>query len=336
MTQSEREFITELIIRYKPKCILEVGVAAGSSSVVIANSINDDSKFYSFDYNSHYYRDKSKNTGFILNHYPILQKKNIFDSGGYVINLLKRIDKNIDFCLIDTVHSIPGEILDFLMILPFLSDRSVVCIHDTNLHTFLSEDLNVNNLLISAIKGNKLINVDYEKKFYHNLLGKNFITPFPNICAVEINRKEQMDNIFDIFNLLTQRWKYLPSSDDIIDFRMALKEFYSSYYCNFFDEVLSYQKERFLSAKCDPKYINQNKNLTNKSQGENKCDIKIKKDNKNVQKQKKQFYELSDDEQKEILKRKRKEDPYKYFDDAKFLPVRLLKYFYKKKEKVVS
>ena len=95
----------------------------------------------------------------------------------------------IDFCLIDTSHLIPGEILDFLMILPYLKDNATVVFHDVKLHTYtphrtlISNDwFMTNNVLINAIKSNEKI-----------LLGKFDInvspTAFPNIEAIKSRNK---------------------------------------------------------------------------------------------------------------------------------------------------
>ncbi|MDR2427433.1 MAG: hypothetical protein LBD19_00585 [Endomicrobium sp.] len=52
MTQYEREYLNALILRNKPKKLLEIGVSAGCSSIVILNAIKDvqSSKLYSIDY----------------------------------------------------------------------------------------------------------------------------------------------------------------------------------------------------------------------------------------------------------------------------------------------
>ncbi|EHV5187814.1 hypothetical protein K0T41_001250, partial [Campylobacter jejuni] len=37
-------------------------------------------------------------------------------------------------CIIDTMHSYPGEALDFLFVLPYLSKNAVVIMHDLTFH----------------------------------------------------------------------------------------------------------------------------------------------------------------------------------------------------------
>lgn len=84
MTSSEQSFLCELIQQKQPKKLLELGVAAGSSSVIILNSIKDiqGSHLTSVDYLTLWYRDESKSTGFVVDNYPELKK-----SGHYTLVL---------------------------------------------------------------------------------------------------------------------------------------------------------------------------------------------------------------------------------------------------------
>ena len=69
MTNLERKFLNGVIRQVKPKKILEIGVAAGGGSSIILNAIKDieNSVLYSIDYSEKYYRNNSKDTGFIVN-----------------------------------------------------------------------------------------------------------------------------------------------------------------------------------------------------------------------------------------------------------------------------
>ena len=58
MSMREIEFLNSIILRYKPKKCLELGIAAGSSSVVLLNAIKDSpsAELISFDYSDTYLR----------------------------------------------------------------------------------------------------------------------------------------------------------------------------------------------------------------------------------------------------------------------------------------
>lgn len=317
MAASEREFLTELILQYNPKKILEVGVAAGASSVLMLNAIknNPDVEFHSVDYRTEYYRDANKKTGFIVDEYPELKDRRKFYSGDFVSKFLDEIGGDIDFCLIDTMHCLPGELLDFIMILPYLKENAVVVLHDTNLHTFIQDCQYVNNMLLSVISGKKLILEEHEDKFYHNVLNVVYNLPFANIGAVVINKKIQIERIWDVFNLLTQRWNYLPTPEDLCEFRRFIKANYDLYYCQFFEKILTYQKTKYFSAKG---FVAPKKPAAPQ--------VKAPAAQKKVV--------INEKEDRAIrLAKKRIQNPYQYYDDARFAPLRLLKYFYSKDNK---
>ncbi len=53
-------FLNGIIRKAKPKTIVEMGLSAGGSTCVILNAIRDmeNTKLYSFDYNSIWYKEK--------------------------------------------------------------------------------------------------------------------------------------------------------------------------------------------------------------------------------------------------------------------------------------
>lgn len=62
MVERERAFVLEQIQKYKPKKIVEIGIAAGANSVLIldflfSNNFLDSTSLYALDYNTTYYRD---------------------------------------------------------------------------------------------------------------------------------------------------------------------------------------------------------------------------------------------------------------------------------------
>ena len=243
MSEQDRAFLTSLVLRKQPKKILEVGVSKGGASIVILNAIKniDGSHLYSLDYNTQCYVVPDKKTGFYVDNFPELKNKWTLKTGGFSLNFLDEIGGDIDFCLIDTVHSNPGEILDFLMVLPYLKKGATVVFHDVNLHARIVKDDYVqyeytNNLLMSAICGKKLLpsNNPYPSDI-----------PFINIGAIETT-EDTFNHIFEIFNLLTINWYYLPDKHDLELFQNFIKRFYNEYYCEYFKQVWAYQNKIFL------------------------------------------------------------------------------------------
>lgn len=71
MTDFQQAFLCGLIREKKPRKILEVGVAAGGTTAVILNCVNmvnagDSCEMYSLDISDRWYRDDSKETGFVV------------------------------------------------------------------------------------------------------------------------------------------------------------------------------------------------------------------------------------------------------------------------------
>jgi len=121
MSQDERQFLNAVILRNKPRKLVELGVSSGGSSIVILNAIKDipNARLYSVDLNESWYRSNGKKTGYFVEKYSNLKPKWELCTGGFVSQFIDKIGNEIDFCLIDTAHYNPGEIFDFLMILPY-------------------------------------------------------------------------------------------------------------------------------------------------------------------------------------------------------------------------
>ena len=141
MTFEQLEFLEHLLEENAPKKIVEIGVAAGGTSVVILEKIremNIETSMYSLDLSNEYYRDKSQKTGYLIDdylaQYPNPKVKHQKMTGDYAVNFIDSIGNEIDFLILDTVHSLPGEILDFLAIFPFLKSDAIVVLHDIMLN----------------------------------------------------------------------------------------------------------------------------------------------------------------------------------------------------------
>jgi predicted O-methyltransferase YrrM len=206
MSKSELEFLISLIKKYKPKKMLEIGVSKGGSSAVILDSIKDmpETKLYSIDLSETCYTDNSKPTGYVVSECFSHLAKNKWKLylGNMAAKFIDEIGGDIDFVFIDTMHKNPGEILDFLQILPFLKEEAVVVFHDVSCHMFAGERLWTNCALLSMIKGKKIIPNDDS--------WDGVPLAFPNIGAIKLEAKQQRF-AFDYFNLLVLPWYYMPN-----------------------------------------------------------------------------------------------------------------------------
>ncbi len=247
MQKSEVEFIKNLIIKEQPKKILEVGIAAGSCLAIILNETKnkDNVKVLGIDYNKKYYRDDSKKSGWVVNElYPELSDKlNIF-TGGVAACFLDEIGDNIDFCILDTLHILPGELLDFLMLLPYLKENAICVLHDVNL-----QNLPVQNGTIRVSKNADSSNLQYlgdsyatgvlmsllaSKKIFPEEYLKDFV--LPNIVAFRITL-ELKKYIHNVFYALALPWQYSLSSRDKNVIGNFIKKHYSNDDAEYFYQI---------------------------------------------------------------------------------------------------
>ncbi|MDR3291334.1 MAG: class I SAM-dependent methyltransferase [Methanobrevibacter sp.] len=243
MTKSERLFLNGIVCEIKPKKILEVGVAGGESSIVILNAIKDisDAQLYSIDKNESYYRDENCKTGYLVEKLPHLKNKWKLYTGGTTASFIEDIvirpgEGEIDLCLLDTVHSCPGELLDILMILPFMKKEGIVVLHDIQYNNCLIKNGISNNVLFSVIKAEKILPEISE----HYING----VPYPNIGAFKIN-EETLKHVDDIFFALSLNWEYLPDKEDMGIMRKLFVKYYNKENVLKFDKCYEFYKKEF-------------------------------------------------------------------------------------------
>ena len=123
MWKNHREFLNGIIRKFKPKIIVEIGVANGGSSVVILNAIQSiqNSHLYSIDL-----LNESKVGSCVYKYFSQFTKIWTLFKGNITAKFIENIGKEIDMVFLDTSHFEPGEILDFLMVLPFLKEEAIV------------------------------------------------------------------------------------------------------------------------------------------------------------------------------------------------------------------
>ncbi|MBR5316790.1 MAG: class I SAM-dependent methyltransferase [Lachnospiraceae bacterium] len=214
MSEWQMQYLCELIRKKRPKKMLEVGVAAGGTTAIILNCLANESidcEFISTDISENYYRDYNLKTGYVAEKAKKIIEKPINHRLciGILANLIEEIGDTIDFLILDTVHMLPGEILDFLVALPYLNEGAIVVLHDVVLHQFDKKNRYgcATQILLDSVVADKkhIFNVD-------NKYG------YPNIAAFEI-KADTYKYIYDVFSALTLPWQYLPNVDDLNTYR---------------------------------------------------------------------------------------------------------------------
>lgn len=240
MSSWQHGFMCGLIKKYKPKKILEIGVSAGGTTAVLMNTLqllDYEAQFFSVDCLDYYYRDTSKKAGFVA-----IWTRDYFKSkgsikwrhklltGGCVCNYLDEIGKDIDFLVLDAAHSCPGEILDFLVCFPFLSDDAIVVMHDLVLHFDGIKGGFATQLLMDTVVGNKMVGRDESDSHYSS----------PNIGAFQITEDtgKYIENVFLSLNIL---WDYFPHEMKL--YRSVIEKNYHQDMLEIFDLAVANNKD---------------------------------------------------------------------------------------------
>ena len=237
----DMRFINGMIRKYKPKKILEVGVASGGSSAIILNAIQniENSHLYSIDKLINAFNEKNKEVGWIVKEkFRNLMNKWTLYTGGITSNFIEKIGGDIDFVFIDTVHYAPGEWLDILQILPFLKKKNaIVMLHDIRYQFMVKKVFySSNDHLFTYLKGEKIM--------------PKIPEVIPNIGAVFLDN-DQEKRYFDYFFALISTWNYIPEIEEWNFIRNFLSKYYSKELIEIYDSSYKMNKnyKKFLKQK---------------------------------------------------------------------------------------
>ena len=246
MSEHDSAFLCGLIKKHAPKKILEIGVAAGGTTAIILKCLEQNEEpyqMYSVDINSFYYRKPQEKCGYLAEG-TIKKLKHgthqfLFGTG--IASHLDNIGNEIDFVILDTTHSLPGEMLDFLVIFPFLSKGAVVCLHDIALSQYkvYAEHSYCTAILLSAVSGDKMINLKALEDDEYS---------YPNIGAFRLT-DETKPSLANLFIALTLRWQYFPSSEEMDKYHKIIYKYYDKQLCTMFDKAVKMNAIRIINNK---------------------------------------------------------------------------------------
>lgn len=241
MTEMESAFLCGIIKTIRPHKILEVGVAAGCTTAIIlacleCMGISGLCEVHSVDISQEFYRDREKNTGFLAEDYKKQSESNFNHYkyyGDILPNVIDKIGGDIDLVILDTVHSVPGEILDFPVLIKYMNIGSHFVLHDIFFQHYFGEKGYSNNALFDTICGvNKEAPIMIEK-------GR----PITNIGVIEIS-EDSYKYIENVFWLMTLWWRYLPDQSQLSAYKKFYSENYPGELVQIFDASLALNKER--------------------------------------------------------------------------------------------
>lgn len=204
------------------------------------NAIEDikGSKLYSIDLN-----EKEFIGNCVNKYFPNLIKNWILFKGNIATEYMEKIGKNIDIALFDTSHLEPGEILDFLIVLPFLKEEAIVIFHDIAMQMTNSKNRNefAPYIIFNGIRGQKFLPS-----------GKNILKQ--DIGAIKLE-KNQQKYYEDYFRLLGGQWQYFPKEIHINQIKIFVTKYYNKECLTIFEEAISFNRV-FVKKNPKPLYYN--------------------------------------------------------------------------------
>lgn len=239
MTEGQSAFLCGLIKKYRPSKLVEIGVAAGGTTAVMLNCIHMlglKTRFFSVDLLENFYQNPNKKTGYLAEEFKAILNEPVHHTlytGKYAVEQIEQIGKEIDFLVLDTVHLLPGEILDFLAYCPYLKPGSVVVLHDTAMNHYTDyTDAFATRVLFSTVNALK---IQYQDA---------------NIAAFVVT-DDTIRNIESVFSALMVTWKYFPGQKELALYR----DFYSIFYSD--EELAMFD----MAVKLNQKTISRKKDL---------------------------------------------------------------------------
>lgn len=237
MTEFESAFVCGLIKENRPKKILEIGVAGGGTTAIVMQCLNElnlkDTEFISVDLNERLYNAPDKETGYIAKEAKkIYDTKHRFVFGHVIAEVIEEIGEEIDFVILDTVHFLPGEVLDFPVILPFMSKNAIVVLHDVAFHQYYNKDGIACQTLFDAATGIKILPMGSDD---------TRTTKMPNIGAIKIN-EDTRKYIDAVFHAMTLPWNYMPEKNVINAYRRIYDKYYGEDMADFFDTAVAFNR----------------------------------------------------------------------------------------------
>lgn len=233
MWNNQREFLNGIIRKIRPKKSLELGVSFGGSSIIILNAIKDieNSHLYSIDTNNN-----SLTGSCVYNNFSYLIDKWTLFKGGIAADFANKIPKDIDFVMLDTRHVEPGEILDFLMILPFLKEEAWVLFHDIDHQITWAQGKKVKTkwapyIIFNLIRGEKFLPSG------NGIFNKD-------IGAIKLE-KNQKRFIHDYCRALGSQWEYYPGEKVIKNVINFFIKYYDDTCLNILREAVDFNRKIF-------------------------------------------------------------------------------------------
>lgn len=252
MSDDDWGFICGLLKMFKPHTIVEVGIAEGGTSILLDLCMQmlglEEYSISSVEKSERYYFDKDKISGYeyqrAVDSGIIKNDHHQFYLGKTLPEVIEKITGRgkIDFLILDTAHHAPGELLDFILAIPFLEENGVICLHDVALDYIcpMNKVAYINKLIFDAASG---------KKFFHVFrAGSGELYGFPNIAAIQVTA-DTGNQIIDLFSSFSFPWTYMPEDSEIALYRSMYNRLYGADCVALFDKCVTLNKKKSILWK---------------------------------------------------------------------------------------
>ncbi len=262
MSEFESAFLCGMLKTFKPHKILEIGVAGGTTAIIFQcmELIGGFYEMYSVDLREDFYRNDEKKAGYLIEE----AKKHISNVnhklflGKYAPECMKDIGGEIDCLILDTIHALPGELLEFIVLLPYLKDGAIVIMHDV-----------ANNYYATDNGGHRYYRESYATKILlDSVVGDKYLVKdpsagargeFPNIAGFRVIT-DTRKYIANCISALTMTWYMIPSEKEILLYRSCIKDSYDEECLWLFDSAVEINKAinnaKPISLRCFGRIMN--------------------------------------------------------------------------------
>lgn len=240
----EARFINGLIAFFRPKHFLEIGMASGFSTGIIARGLeaNGGRSLLSIDHDDTFFADTKKRNGFIFDE--------IYNGDVLKVELkkftispdLRKTGKRFDMAFVDANHQHPWPTIDMMCVWPFMTGKRIMIHHDLRLFRHQkSAYLGIGpKFLYDQFPGNRKINSASNN-------GNTFA------LHLDMSRDDFETILSDLFML---PWSHrLPIQRRILKkLRLLMKNYYSPSLLNHFEECVLHKNENsiYRPTQCNP------------------------------------------------------------------------------------
>ncbi|MDE6735214.1 MAG: class I SAM-dependent methyltransferase [Desulfovibrio sp.] len=230
-------FLAGLIRRYRPKTLLEVGVSAGGSSALLLHALDKlglESELVSVDLMERWNKDAAFATGWAAKKlYPDKENWQLH-TGKYLPEIIETLDTEFDFCFLDTVHMLPGEMLDYLVVLPFMREGGIIAMHDTALYYWTDAAL-ATRVLYDACVGKKITPPQRTQSD-------------ANLSAFQIT-EDTYRYVGNIFSALCMPWGQFIDPEQFHIYQAFFKKYYGEEAADWFARIWKWNNSHLINTR---------------------------------------------------------------------------------------